>query len=64
MFFSFAPQIVESCRVSLKKPQPAIYELCLQQLKVSPEECLYLDDIGKFLKAGEKLGLNTIKVGA
>ncbi|XP_067910899.1 acyl-CoA dehydrogenase family member 10-like isoform X2 [Heterodontus francisci] len=55
--------IIESCREGLCKPSPEIYKLCLERLKVHPEESIFLDDIGLNLKSAAKLGINTIKVG-
>lgn len=33
-----------SCVVKLKKPDPHIYALALERLKISPERCLYVGD--------------------
>ncbi len=35
---------VFSCAVKLSKPAPAIYELAVAQLRVKPEDCLYIGD--------------------
>jgi putative hydrolase of the HAD superfamily len=39
----FDPAIF-SCDYSLVKPEPTIYRLCLDKLRVAPERCLFLDD--------------------
>jgi putative hydrolase of the HAD superfamily len=46
-----------SCAVGLRKPDPRIYQLALEQLNVKPQECLYIGDGGSneltgALKAG------------
>ncbi|XP_033126637.1 acyl-CoA dehydrogenase family member 10-like [Anneissia japonica] len=54
--------IVESCLVGMRKPDPRIYQLCLEKLKVEPEESIFLDDIGRNVNAARSLGIHTIKV--
>ena len=53
---------VESCKVGTRKPEQRIYEICLEQLAVRPEESVFLDDLGVNLKAAKALGIRTIKV--
>lgn len=53
---------VESCRVGLRKPDPAIYELACRELSVRPELVVFLDDLGHNLKPARALGMKTIKV--
>ncbi|CAG5125094.1 unnamed protein product, partial [Candidula unifasciata] len=54
--------VVESCVLGIRKPDPRIYTLCLQELMVSADEAVFLDDIGANLKAAKDLGIRTIKV--
>jgi putative hydrolase of the HAD superfamily len=54
--------IVESAVVGLRKPDPRIYELVCRELGVAPSETVFLDDIGRNLKAARALGMTTIKV--
>ncbi|XP_029427537.1 acyl-CoA dehydrogenase family member 10 isoform X2 [Rhinatrema bivittatum] len=54
--------IVESCREGVCKPDPRIYKLCLDRLKVQPADSIFLDDIGENLNAAAQLGIKTIKV--
>ncbi|KAL6743311.1 hypothetical protein Aduo_016361 [Ancylostoma duodenale] len=54
--------IVESCRVGLRKPDTAIYRHICDKLKVKPEECMFLDDLGQNLKPARAMGFTTIKV--
>jgi putative hydrolase of the HAD superfamily len=55
---------VESSKVGLRKPDPRIYALACSALGVSPSETVFLDDIGRNLKAARELGMRTIKVDA
>lgn len=59
---SSLPQVVESCLEGVCKPDPRIYQLCLQRLGLQPSEAIFLDDLGQNLKAAANLGIHTIKV--
>ncbi|KIW91614.1 uncharacterized protein Z519_07582 [Cladophialophora bantiana CBS 173.52] len=64
--------VILSANVGLRKPEPRIFEVAVQQIDkidrersgmgVSPEEILFLDDIGENLKTATQLGFKTIKV--
>ena len=54
--------VVESSRVGVRKPDPRFYRHALDTLGVSPEECVFLDDLGINLKPARALGMRTIKV--
>ena len=53
---------VESCVLGLRKPDPRIYEHTLAELGVEAAASVFLDDIGRNLKAARALGIATIKV--
>ena len=53
---------IESCVVGMRKPDPRIYDLVCQALRVAPSEAVFLDDIGANLKPARALGMETIKV--
>lgn len=53
---------VESTVEGLRKPDPRIYRLVCERLEVEPVEAVFLDDIGRNLKAARELGMTTIKV--
>jgi putative hydrolase of the HAD superfamily len=53
---------VESSVVGLRKPDPRIYLHACEALRVRPAEAVFLDDIGRNLKAARELGMATIKV--
>ena len=43
-FASFFDATVFSCKVGIKKPDPRIYTIATGQLKVRPDDCLYIGD--------------------
>jgi putative hydrolase of the HAD superfamily len=55
--------VVESSRVGVRKPDPHFYDLACELAQVSPDEVVFLDDLGVNLKPARALGMTTIKVG-
>ena len=56
--------VIESSKVGVRKPDPRIYKMMLDELKVDPKKSIYLDDLGINLKPARELGMTTIKVEA
>lgn len=54
--------VIESAKIGLRKPDPRIYTLMVETLKVDPNKCVYLDDLGVNLKPAREMGMTTIKV--
>lgn len=54
--------VIESAKIGLRKPDPRIYQLMVETLKVDPNRCVYLDDLGVNLKPAREMGMTTIKV--
>jgi putative hydrolase of the HAD superfamily len=54
--------VIESSRVGVRKPDPAIYLMMCEALAVEPVACVYLDDLGINCKAAAQLGMTAIKV--
>nr|XP_044988644.1 acyl-CoA dehydrogenase family member 10 [Jaculus jaculus] len=54
--------VVESCVEGICKPDPRIYQLCLERLGLQPSESIFLDDLGPNLNTAASLGIRTIKV--
>lgn len=54
--------VVESCVEGICKPDPRIFQLCLQRLNLQPSQAIFLDDLGPNVKAAASLGIRTIKV--
>ncbi|KFO84936.1 Acyl-CoA dehydrogenase family member 10, partial [Buceros rhinoceros silvestris] len=55
--------MVESYREGMCKPNPGIFELCLERLGVQPPESIFLDSHSQSLEAAAQLGMKTVKVG-
>ncbi|KAJ2501948.1 hypothetical protein GGH96_001474 [Coemansia sp. RSA 1972] len=55
-------EFVESSVVGLRKPDARFYTHACNLLDVSPEEVVFLDDIGKNLSAAKRLGMTAIQV--
>ena len=53
---------IESSVEGLRKPDPAIYHLACERLDATPEQMIFLDDIGGNLKPALAMGMLTIKV--
>ena len=52
----------ESSALGMQKPDPRIFQHACAALAIAPEEAVFLDDIGRNLKAARSLGMTTIKV--
>jgi epoxide hydrolase-like predicted phosphatase len=52
----------ESSALGVQKPDPRIYQHACRVLAIEPAEAVFLDDIGRNLKAARALGMTTIKV--
>ncbi|RSK38300.1 HAD family hydrolase [Mangrovimonas spongiae] len=48
-----------SHKINLRKPNADIYEFVLNQNKLNPNECLFVDDLEENTKSAAKLGINT-----
>jgi len=59
---SLFDHVIESSIVGIRKPNPEIYMMSCDALNVSPDQCIYLDDLGINLKPARELGMTTIKV--
>ena len=46
-----------SCEHGIIKPDPAIYDLCLQQLNCEPQRVLFFDDRPRNVEAAQTLGI-------
>ena len=56
----FFDAIVVSYEVGCAKPDPAIYQICLDRLKVPAEAALFVDDRVENLDAARALGIQTL----
>uniref|UniRef100_A0AC35TWV5 HAD family phosphatase n=1 Tax=Rhabditophanes sp. KR3021 TaxID=114890 RepID=A0AC35TWV5_9BILA len=54
--------VVESCRVGLRKPDAAIYQLALDKLGLQGNECIFVDDLKMNCDGAEVLGIRAVHV--
>ena len=53
-------QMVISGEVGLHKPEPEIYHLAAERLGVTPEECVFVDDLRENCEGAEAVGMTAI----
>ena len=60
--FSFFDAPCLSWEEGIRKPDPAIYRICLEKLGISPENCLYAGDGGsRELETARELGMQAVQ---
>lgn len=52
--------VIISCDVGLRKPDIKIYKLLIKNIKLKPEEILFIDNQGWNIEPAKKLGIKTI----
>ncbi len=53
-----------SCEQGVQKPEHEIFERCLSELSVAPEDCLYVGDGGSLeLETAREFGMQTLQAG-
>ncbi|KAJ2702459.1 hypothetical protein FB645_004278 [Coemansia sp. IMI 203386] len=62
LFDDLFDHFVESSDVGLRKPDPRFYLHACNLLDVRPAETVFLDDIGKNLRAADRLGMAAVQV--
>ena len=60
--FARFDHVIESARAGVRKPDPRIYAMMCEALAVSPQACVYLDDLGINCKPAATMGMAAIKV--
>jgi epoxide hydrolase-like predicted phosphatase len=53
--------VIDSSQVRLRKPDPAIFLLTCERLGLSPDQCLFVDDLRCNVDAATELGMTTIQ---
>ena len=53
--------VFESCVLVMRKPEPGIYQHVLDVFGVQPQQCVFIDDLGRNLKAAKALGMHVIR---
>lgn len=60
----FFDVVLLSCELGMQKPEREIFEKCLADLAVTPEECLYVGDGGSLeLETARSFGMKTLQAG-
>jgi putative hydrolase of the HAD superfamily len=54
--------VLESSKLGVRKPDPRFYEMACEIVGVTPEQVVYLDDLGINLRPARAMGMRTIKV--
>lgn len=52
--------IVDASYTNILKPHPRAYELCLEALKLSAAECIFIDDQHRNIIGAQNIGFNTV----
>ncbi len=52
--------VINSARVGVRKPDPAIYHLTLERLGVAPQQAIFVDDMPVNVAAAAALGIHAI----
>jgi putative hydrolase of the HAD superfamily len=55
-------EVIDSCEVGVRKPDPAIFRLACERLGVAPEAAVFLDDVARNVVAAREVGLHGIVV--
>ncbi len=53
-------EVVVSCEVGMRKPNPKIYRLILKKLKLLAKNCLFIDNQKWNIKPAKKLGMKNV----
>lgn len=62
IFFDYFDSVCMSCELGIKKPDVRIFERCMKELDVVPEECLYVGDGGSHeLETARELGMHPLQ---
>jgi len=54
--------LVLSCEVGMMKPDREIYLLAAERLSVSPEECVFVDDVPPYVAGAKAVGMAAVRI--
>lgn len=54
------PRII-SCEVAEAKPEPAIFRLAAERLRLQPEDCLFVDDRSTNVEGARQMGMRAMQ---
>ena len=60
-YFNLFDKVYMSFRIGFRKPDEGAYKIILNEQKLKPKECVFIDDKEKNLKGAEKIGIIPIK---
>lgn len=52
--------VIDATYTGILKPDGRAYELCLNELRLAPEQCVFVDDQKRNVVGAEKVGLRTV----
>lgn len=52
-------KVFYSCRVGMRKPEPRIFQMVIEEMGFRPEETLFIDDSPQHIEGAKSIGLNT-----
>lgn len=52
--------VVDATYTGILKPDPHAYELCLKELQLTPQQCVFVDDQLRNIVGAQKVGLRTV----
>lgn len=58
----FFNKVYYSCKVGMRKPEPEIFQMVLNENNLLPEECVFIDDVEKNISVAGNLGMQTILI--
>ncbi|WP_342342454.1 HAD-IA family hydrolase [Tsukamurella pseudospumae] len=53
--------LIDSCRVGMRKPDPAIFELAARRNEVDPEDCILVDDLEENCDSARRSGWTAVR---
>ena len=55
-------EVFLSCELGMRKPEEAIYKVCMKELFVKADECVYVGDGGSYeLETARNLGMKPVQ---
>lgn len=54
--------LVLSCEVGMMKPDREMYLLAAERLSVSPEECVFVDDMPSYIAGAKSVGITAVRI--
>ncbi|MGH3858737.1 HAD-IA family hydrolase [Actinokineospora sp.] len=52
--------VIVSGEVGVAKPNPAIYELAAKSLATTPDRCVFIDDVARYVRGAAEAGMTGI----